>query len=193
MRSFRSKPVGWRGESYRHSLAARGYHAKKLKGFEQAQLRRIRGERKDDEFDELLKRKEVKKDLTTSTGEKITQYKTELPEDVLLILSKTARVKRVKPKKVVGKTDEGEEEFDPEKFIEEQLNIRQEEQPDFIRKSDAIKMMIEKRVEAQKQKKREEREYEEKEREKQLKERERKQKAEQQLEEFMQQFEDKEV
>lgn len=29
MRSFRSKPVGWRGESYRHSLAARGYRAVK--------------------------------------------------------------------------------------------------------------------------------------------------------------------
>lgn len=29
MRSFREKPVGWRGESYRHSLAARGYTAKK--------------------------------------------------------------------------------------------------------------------------------------------------------------------
>ena len=29
MRSFRAKPVGWRGESYRHALAARGYAAKK--------------------------------------------------------------------------------------------------------------------------------------------------------------------
>lgn len=29
MRSFRSKPVGWRGESYRHSLAARGYYTRK--------------------------------------------------------------------------------------------------------------------------------------------------------------------
>lgn len=28
MRSFRSKPVGWRGESYRHSLAARGLAAR---------------------------------------------------------------------------------------------------------------------------------------------------------------------
>lgn len=29
MKSFRSKPVGWRGESQRHSLAARGYYSKK--------------------------------------------------------------------------------------------------------------------------------------------------------------------
>ena len=29
MKSFRSKPVGWRNESYRHSLAARGYSSSK--------------------------------------------------------------------------------------------------------------------------------------------------------------------
>ena len=29
MKSFRSKPVGWRNDSYRHSLAARGYLSKK--------------------------------------------------------------------------------------------------------------------------------------------------------------------
>ena len=39
MRSFRSKPVGWRGESHRHSLAARGYCA--LKGFTKEQEGRI--------------------------------------------------------------------------------------------------------------------------------------------------------
>ena len=33
MKSFRSKPVGWRGESYRHSLAARGYSASKRSQF----------------------------------------------------------------------------------------------------------------------------------------------------------------
>lgn len=190
MRSFRSKPVGWRNESYRHSLAARGYTAKKLKGYEQAQLRRIRGEIKEDDFDELLKGKEVKKQQKfTSTGQPITQMKTELPENIEW-LSKTARVKRVKKENVIGEGEE--EEFDPEKFIEEQLNIQQE-QPDFIRKSEAIKMMIEKRVAEQKKKEQEEREYELKEKEKQVKESERKKKAQQQLEEFMKQFDEKEI
>lgn len=76
----------------------REYTAKKLKGYELAQLRRIRGEKKLDEFDELVSGevKAKKKVLKTSTGQEIKQVKTDIPEDVQVLLSKTARVKRVK-------------------------------------------------------------------------------------------------
>jgi len=115
MRSFRSKPVGWRGESHRHYLAAKGiktrYNVKKkvwkpqTTKFESNLLNRVRGTpRKIDFFEEhegVQKKSDVK-----VTGD--------IP-DYLKKVSKK-RVKRQEKKR------EEKGEFDVESFIQEQLD-----------------------------------------------------------------------
>ncbi len=178
MRSFRSKPIGWRGESYRHYLAAKGVYAARkprLKSFEQSQLRRVRGERRADELEELMK---------TSVGKVIMRKKTDIPEDVQIILSKTARVKKVgvmkgDPESVV----EEKKAFDFEEF----LSGLPQQQSKFPTKHERIRDEMKMRVEEQ-QRLRDERL---KVLERVQKDRVRREQARQQLEEFMRQFEEK--
>jgi len=66
MRSFRSKPVGWRGESYRHSLAAKGIYSASKSGQLDSEffelVGRARELKRQKETAQILRKAAVKKD-----------------------------------------------------------------------------------------------------------------------------------